>query len=266
MQPIHAAIERHDLEEVRRILASDPTQVHEKTDAGDSPIHLAAWQDQPAIVLLLLNSGANVAGRGEGGNTPLHYAAKNGSVEVATVLVNRRATIDARNASGETPLVFATHGGTPESFEVGRLLADHGAKLDLISAIRLGSIQHVQELLRNEAELTPKSSSSSLLDAAIGTESPAIVQALLDSGVNPNQTHSGERPPIFLAAELAIQSGLMDIVQLLLRHGADPSARNEYGEALPEWIEKFGSSQSLPTKMLQAKNRLQNILKGCQQT
>src|ERR1700752_3797522 len=109
MQPSHTAIEQHRLKEVKRPFISDSTQVSNKTDAGDSPLHLAAWQDQPAIVLLLLNSGANVDDRGEGGNTPLHYAAKNGSVEVATILINHRANIDAKNASGETPLVVATH-------------------------------------------------------------------------------------------------------------------------------------------------------------
>ena len=223
--------------------------------------HLAAWQDQPAIMQLLLQSGANVDAKGEGGNTPLHYVAKNGALEAAKILINWRANIDAQNASGETPVVVATHGETPECLEVGRLLVDHGAKLDLVSAVRLGLVQEVRELLRSGVGKTAESDDpGSLLNAAIGTESAEIVRALLESGIDPKETPSSGRPPIFLAAELAIQSGSMEIVQLLLRYGADPGSKNEHGESVDKWINRFGSSKELPPKMAQAKQQLHNIL------
>ena len=97
-----------------------------KNDNGRTPLHLAAWwNDNPEMVELLLDRGANIEAQDDYGSTPLHLATTIGNnPEVAALLLNRGADIEARDDNVGTPLHWAANNP-----EVTALLLDRGADI-----------------------------------------------------------------------------------------------------------------------------------------
>ena len=94
----------------------------------NTPLHLAAWRNNPEVVALLLDRGADVEARNEIGSTPLHFAAVRNKPEAIALLLDGGADIDARDEYGGVPLHFATRNNKPE---VVALLLDRGADAEV---------------------------------------------------------------------------------------------------------------------------------------
>ena len=68
---------------------------------------------------------------------------------------------------------------------------------------------------------------TALHHAAVGSKSPAVVKALLDSGADVNARAEGGWTPLLLAAAY---SKNLAVVKTLLDAGADPKARTQDGK------------------------------------
>jgi ankyrin repeat protein len=137
-----AAFERVD--RLRTILHDDPSQAAAVSEDGFNPLHLAvfAQREEATRVLvehdadvdacatgpiarvpplgtaafvgsvpmarLLLDSGADVNGRGEGGFTALHTAAQKGDEELVRLLLERGADPTLATGDGRRPADLAT--------------------------------------------------------------------------------------------------------------------------------------------------------------
>jgi len=62
--------------------------------SGLTALHVASFYSYPALVELLLNSGADVNSRGRNGETPLHLAAIGSTTTVVTLLINAGANVN----------------------------------------------------------------------------------------------------------------------------------------------------------------------------
>lgn len=107
------------------LLPSKGTKLASITDANDqghTALHLAAKNDQPAMIKLLLNSGAEIEARSDGGWTPLLMAAEAGSEAAIDALLthSQSANVNARTSSGMTALHWAAENG--KLFAVRRIL------------------------------------------------------------------------------------------------------------------------------------------------
>lgn len=60
---------------------------------GESPLHMAANNESPVLIQLLLDHGADVGGKDDHGYTALHYAAAHGNSESLQLLINSRANL-----------------------------------------------------------------------------------------------------------------------------------------------------------------------------
>lgn len=111
------------------LLARHPdTKVNVETRTGETPLMLAAIQNQIELCQVLIDRGADVNRQGW---TPLHYAATRGHREVMRLLLEHDAYIDSETAQGVTPLMMAARYGSPLSV---KLLLEEGADPTLVDA------------------------------------------------------------------------------------------------------------------------------------
>jgi ankyrin repeat protein len=97
------------------------TRLNAQNPHDETPLMMAAFDNQVGLAKLLIEKGADV---NKTGWTPLHYAATKGHVEMMKLLLEMHAYIDAESPNGTTPLMMAAHYGTALAT---KLLLDEGA-------------------------------------------------------------------------------------------------------------------------------------------
>ena len=85
-----------------------------------TPLHRAARHNQnPKVLALILDRGADINARDERRRTPLHCATRhNQQPEVLALLLDRGADINARDDRGKTPLLHAVQHYSREQFKL----------------------------------------------------------------------------------------------------------------------------------------------------
>lgn len=96
---------------------------------------------------------------------------------------------------------------------------------------------------------------SNLLLSAIDRQKVVLVRALLVGGANPNSRDTFFCPPR-TALDLAVHNVNLDLVDLLLRHGADP---NDSGSSRHTVLDRFGNTQYLEMSALGGANNYLRI-------
>jgi ankyrin repeat protein len=107
-------------------LDQDPAAVKAFSGDGFTPVHLAAFFDQPEVVAVLLKRGADpgAVARNASAVTPLHSAVASRNLEVVRLLLMHGADANARQHGGWTALhAAAVHGDVA----IARLLLARGA-------------------------------------------------------------------------------------------------------------------------------------------
>lgn len=103
------AAKHNEMDAVTASIASG-ADVNAQGGQGDAPLHWAAFNGNPQLVLLLIDAGASVNDRLVNGNTPLHLAAYRAHVAVIETLLENGADATLRNRDGETALDLARRG------------------------------------------------------------------------------------------------------------------------------------------------------------
>jgi ankyrin repeat protein len=96
-------VEHGDVRGVAEALRADPSLVAAKTPDGDTPLHLACWQKQIAIIGTIVAYRPDLNARGCYGRTPLHYAVHEGraiSVPIVGILLAMGADPSLRDDNG----------------------------------------------------------------------------------------------------------------------------------------------------------------------
>ena len=128
MSALMRAVEGGHTETVEALVDADADADGE--DGDDTPLMLAAVNNDIDMVELLLDIGVEVSVRNEVGLTALIQAASEGGVEVAAILIDAGAGVDARHdeGSGDTALIRAVKG---RHVDAVRLLLDEDADPNL---------------------------------------------------------------------------------------------------------------------------------------
>ena len=101
-----------------------------KNKDGDTPLILAAKNNQVKMVGMLLRFGADVDVRNKDEDTPLILAAKNNQVKIVGMLLRFRADFDAVNKYGDTPLILAAKNN---QVKIVDMLLRFGADVDAVN-------------------------------------------------------------------------------------------------------------------------------------
>ncbi|MFZ1084015.1 MAG: ankyrin repeat domain-containing protein [Terracidiphilus sp.] len=103
--PIHDAARAGDLAKVKALVKADPSLVSSKDDQyGQTPLHIAAFNDHKDVAEFLLASKADVNAKAKNGSTPLHLAAAKGNKDIVELLLANKADINAVDNEGWSPL------------------------------------------------------------------------------------------------------------------------------------------------------------------
>ena len=239
---------------------------------GQSALHWAAAQQQPAMLELLISRGADVnrvstirnwdrttlneprpQHLNRGGFTPLHFAAREGCTECITILAEAGANLDARDPERVTPLNMAL---LNQHFATAAALIDAGANIDKWDIYGRTPLFNAIDLHILPTGGRPDIPSS---DTITGYD---IAATLLASGANPN-IQLKMVPPLrnaiydrgsdkvlttgATALMRAVKGGDIESTRLLLDHGALPDLPNMEGQTPMMIVAGIGHTTS-PTR------------------
>ncbi|KAM0550171.1 hypothetical protein ACHAPJ_009019 [Fusarium lateritium] len=226
-----------DLVSFALTLAKFNTKLEERAKDGRTALSVAASAKSPAIVQMLLDSGAVLESEDNHGLTPLLHAAKTGDEATVQLLISNGANIEQADKLGMTPLSHAA-----ESADVGtvKLLIDRGADVDKACTMGRTPLSYAAErywlgdtvkllLSRGASANAPDVDGRTPLSYAAPSNfsSPppleedlkrqAIVRSLLSNGAATTLSDKTGWAPLSYAV---LECGNDNIVRLLLDHDA----------------------------------------------
>ena len=272
-KPLYFAVRENRLEVTAFLLERDPDPMN--LWVNDNPLEIARDRGYAELELLLettLATKFNASPRGErvaaairehdlpevrrlldadpgllrtgdkGSSQPIHWAVMTRQLEVIDELLARGADIDARRMDGARP-IHVTNGDyfyrgwrdVPRNWpttpaQVMAHLRARGAYIDLNTAAHTGDLARVRELLVQDPTLANRVGdhggyylgAGTPLQNAAATGRMDIVKLLLEHGADPNlpEEHIAPRGRALYSA---VYSGHYEIAQLLLEKGANPN-------------------------------------------
>ena len=214
---------------------------------GETALMWAAGESHPEAMRVLIEHGAQLDARSthnqwarqttaeprekwlpSGSLTPLMFAARQGCVECAKVLVQAKANINAVDPDGISSTLFAIING---HYDVAAYLVDQGADTNL--ADRTGRTALYSAV---DYHTPPQSNRPAPKEIDSSFPSFELIKDLLAHGANVNAQLKAQQPyrakldrgddtmlttgttPLLRAAK----AGDVEVVKLLLEHGADP--------------------------------------------
>jgi ankyrin repeat protein len=256
---------------VRVLLASVAKVDARETWGGTTALMWAAAERHPAIVKLLIDHGADANarsnfvpaanGRGFEGRlpiasqpdqtveefasgwlTPLMFAAREGDLESARHLIAAGANVNAIAADGKDALGLAIFNG---NYDVASLLIDSRSNVNQADTQRFTPLFWAVD--RRNMETAPN------FPWMITADPLLLIRKLLDAGANPNaivdntpraRMRAGSPRIVFATALMrAAFSADLELVKLLLAHGADPRIISKDGETMVEAAAGLGFIQ-----------------------
>ncbi|HEY0072885.1 MAG TPA: ankyrin repeat domain-containing protein, partial [Abditibacteriaceae bacterium] len=225
--PIFGALANGNIESVREQVTNNPDLVKAKDEQGRTLLHVAAARQDKALVVFLIERGAEVQTSDNNGVTPLHSilsqvprsvpANPQAAREIVLLLLEKGADVNSADKSGRTPLYRAMESGQVEAV---KLLRERGAKdslRELFSAVQASDRAALEKLLLADARLANAADTQGLspLHQAVRWRDLPLASLLLDNGANVHLRNlKGETP-----LHLAIASRQLEMVRLLIERG-----------------------------------------------
>jgi ankyrin repeat protein len=236
-------------------LRGDPRLASERGTNGNTLLNLAVsfagkpgWKGGMSPIEALLAAGSDVNQGNDRGSTPLHQAAYSNQPEIAALLIEKGAALDAEaHGAGGTPLIAALFWGHRE---VAELLGRHSAAPgNLRAAAGLGIPALVDACFNRDGTLTleacaargfyrphsgfpdwqPSTDPHEVLDEALVWASktgsqPLVLDRLVNAGADLNADPYRGTPLIWAAV-----CNRVDTVAWLLDRGADINRKATFG-------------------------------------
>ncbi|MBK8980234.1 MAG: ankyrin repeat domain-containing protein [Planctomycetes bacterium] len=203
--PLAHAVIAHDPETVR-VLIAHGAEVMAQRRLGFTPLYDAAADGQLEIMRLLMDAGADPTQQTEYGFEPLFTAIHHGHLAAAELLIADPRVDVNRPIAQFMPLHVAAQGDEAgPHLELYHRLIELGARVDMCSAAAAGDRERIEAMLQADP------------DAARTT------------------TILGGWTPL----HDAVRNVRLDVVELLLAHGADPNAISgeiDYRSAPLHWV------------------------------
>ena len=254
------AVARTGNVEAAKLLVSRGANVNAReTWGGQSALMWAAARRHPEMMRFLLSKGADIDARSAvrdyqrritaegrakdlntGGLTPLLYAARENCIECVKVLIERGADIDLPDPDGFAPLTIAM---LNNNWDIARLLIEAGADVnqwDIYGQSPLHVAVEMAYVGGGFGGFGGGGGRRAPFDPPNETSGAEVVRMLLERGANPNQqmffraprgsgVSAGSRGTT--PFHRACASGDVELIRLMLQHGADVRLHQADGES-----------------------------------
>ncbi|HEV2703726.1 MAG TPA: ankyrin repeat domain-containing protein [Steroidobacteraceae bacterium] len=247
---LHLVARAGNVEAAKLLLKAGAEVDPRESFGGQTPLMWATARRHPQMVELLADRGADVNARSavrdylrvataesrakqldRGGFTPLMYAARENCGECVDVLLKHKADINLPDPSGFAPMTIAM---LNSNWDIAKRLIDAGADVNEWDIFGQAPLHVAIGNMNSRGNNNPLDRDRP--NKATGRD---VVKLLLDRGADPNQqtyyraaglrgfggTGRGTTP--FL---VACASGDIEIVKLLLAHGANPKLATSDGQ------------------------------------
>lgn len=173
-------------------------------------LHIAAAMGRHEIVDFLLQIGMDVNDVDDSGYTPLHWATQEGKLDVVELLVRKKANLEAKDNNGFAPIHIAASEG---HIEIMKLFINNNVDVN----IKCDGDGH-----------------STALHKACSYNNIEIAKLLIMNNANLDDRDDDGRTPLFYA----VMYVYFDLIELLLKYGANKNVVDNNGVSLLEIVDK----------------------------
>jgi ankyrin repeat protein len=245
---LHLVARAGNVEAAKLLLAHGAKVDARETFGGQTPLMWAAARRHAPMVELLASKGADVNARSmvrdyqrvataesrakfldRGGFTPLLYAVRENCKDCVEVLLKHKADVNLPDPANVPPVSIAMMNG---NWDVAKRLVEAGADVNQWDIFGQSPLHVAVGYMNTRGDNNPLDS-----DAQNKANGRDLVKLLVERGANPNQALFYKAPgrdsgvgrglTPFLAA---CASGDIEIVKLLLAHGANPKLATADGQ------------------------------------
>ncbi|KZV67574.1 ankyrin, partial [Peniophora sp. CONT] len=187
-----------------------------------TPLHLSVRSGDVNLVCMLLDQSANIDALDTHGSTALFIAAENGLTAIARLMIKRGAFINmqCRDRPDTRPWTILQIAAMNGHTEIVQLLLEHGANVNA------------------HAEGYPPALSEAVFEGHIN-----VTRLLLERGADLVLWPDDQLTALHVAASSPHCSSALEIMRLLVEHGADINATDTIGTSALELAVQGTSTQ-----------------------
>ena len=260
---LHIATRGGYLKIVKQLLKYG-ADLHSTSPNVQTPLYFAVENEHEKVVKLLLEHGANIHAEDKNNKTILYSAVEQGSPIIVERILKHCPDLNNKSNSGVLNAAVQGHGFEYNNIvkhllEYGFTVKPEDASNFMHAAVQNGHLELVEELLKHGADVNMLSDSalgkaSIPLHVATNNGHEEVAKLLISHGADVNALDESGKTPIFYATKnaslkmtklllnnkanikdnpellnIAVKEDRREIVEVLLQHGADVNATDEYG-------------------------------------
>ena len=208
--PLILAVQHGNLNMVKELINLG-ADINITDNIGLTPLYYSIYYNKPEVFKYLISKGANINIKSTNNcKTIIAEAVKKNLIEAVTLLLEHGSDINTVDCYGNTPLMIVIDN---KYNDIAKILIDKGAEIDKQN----------------------KYAAENTITYAIIADNIEIVGYLIEKdkkNLNLQDSKYGETPLM-----CAVVNGKVDIIKILLDHGADVNIKNKFNKTVLDYAE-----------------------------
>jgi ankyrin repeat protein len=246
-----AAIKANQADTIKELCAANPALIRQELSFRDLPLFEAVKERKGAAVRALLEAGAPANSKAKNGWTAAQMALSSSFIgtsfekqvmPIIEALRDHQADFNAPNPEGKSAfyLVATAKNQSKEDAEaltrlIDAVVAAGGNPNTGLRNKTRPALVHQVKAINTTNPKTGKPSAK-----GFGAHNALVITKLLEIGADPNEADENKTTPLIAAMTSATmtEEERLEVVKLLVGHGANPNAKNKKGETPKRLVAK----------------------------